>query len=180
MFVWLVVVVVVFTLSHFRLHEIKITVLIIHLPKSWYCPSNLNFMDSLLQSNMPIQFCQLQMHRDFRKEDCIVSASTDISVIRIMLCDSYPRAAGSSYFCSQAWRWSTWVFWEKKAYFTKYVNNDFCSYVLKKLCNWISFMGSFWVGVKGNTENSCDEDKPLGQVLYEGQNCDIDLQIHTC
>lgn len=127
---------------------------------------------------MPIQFCQLQMHRNFRKEDCIVSATTAISVIRIMLCDSYRTAAESSYLCSQAWRWST-EFWEKKAYLTKNVNNDFCFCVLKKLCNWISFMGSFWVGVKGNTENSCDEDKPLGQVLYVGQNCDIDLEIQT-
>lgn len=40
-------------------------------------------------------------------------------------------------------------------------------------------MGSFWLGVKDNTRNSYDEDKPLGKVLYQRQKSDIDLQIQT-
>lgn len=46
---------------------------------------------------------------------------------------------------------------------------------LKSFVSWISFMGSFQLGVKNNTWSSYDEDKPLAQVLYQRQKSDKDL-----
>lgn len=49
---------------------------------------NFNFLDSSTQSNMPIQFCQLQMYRYVR-------------IIGIMLYDSLSRISQASQLCNQ-------------------------------------------------------------------------------
>lgn len=77
------------------------------------------------QSNMPVQFCKSQLCMSQGRT--VVSASIGISVIRIMLCDSLPRAAESNQFlCPKVKRYLSI---SGKA---KYVKNGLCSCVLEK------------------------------------------------